>query len=156
MVGSVGHCFLTLHVAVYESLESVESASEGDLTYRILIVDDDHDMANVLGDRLQAAGYDTVSASNGRAALNLLADSNQAAPFRGILLDVEMPEMNGLDTLRELQQRDPHIPVLMMSAVAQPLIIEEALRLGAAAFISKSEASATFLERCRQIFGRMR
>jgi len=134
----------------------VESASDGDLTYRILIVDDDHDMANVLSDRLQAAGYDTVSASNGRAALNLLADSHQAAPFRGILLDVEMPEMNGLDTLRELQQRDPHIPVLMMSAVAQPLIIEEALRLGAAAFISKSEASATFLERCRQIFGRMR
>jgi CheY-like chemotaxis protein len=120
---------------------------------RILIVDDDLDFTTILRERLEANGYETVSASNGLAAIRLLNDSQHNPPVTGILLDVQMPVMNGLQTLRLLQERFPHIPVLMVSAVSQPVIIEESLRLGAAAFMKKSESPSKFLARCKQVFG---
>jgi CheY-like chemotaxis protein len=120
---------------------------------RILIVDDDLDFTTILRERLEACGYETVSARNGLAAIRLLNDGQPNPPVRGILLDVQMPVMNGLQTLRHLQERFSHIPVLMMSAVSQTVIIDESLRLGAAAFMRKSESPAKFLAWCKQVFG---
>jgi CheY-like chemotaxis protein len=120
---------------------------------RILIVDDDSDFTTILCERLEASGYETISAKNGLAAIRLLNNGQPNPPVTGILLDVQMPVMNGLQTLRHLQERFAHIPVIMMSAVSQPVIIEESLRLGAAAFMRKSEPSSKCLARCKQVFG---
>ncbi|MEP6887090.1 MAG: response regulator [Nitrospirales bacterium] len=120
---------------------------------RILIVDDDSDFTTILRERLEYSGYETVSVSNGLAAIRLLNNGQHNASVTGILLDVQMPVMNGLQTLGHLQKRFSHIPVLMMSSVSQPGIVEESLRLGAAAFLRKSEPSSKFLARCKQVFG---
>jgi DNA-binding response OmpR family regulator len=123
------------------------------MTRRILIVDDDSDYTTILRERLEGCGFETISASNGLVAIRFLNDSQANAPVTGVLLDVQMPIMNGLQTLRHLRERFPHIPVIMMSAMSQPVIIEESLRLGAVAFMRKAMSPAEFLARCKNVFG---
>ena len=120
---------------------------------RILIVDDDPDFTMILRERLEANGYDILSAGNGLAALRLLNEIRHHVAVSGIVLDVQMPVMNGLETIRPLRERFSDIPVLMMSAVPHQAIIDESLRLGAAGFLKKSDPPLEFLARCRQIFG---
>jgi two-component system response regulator MprA len=81
---------------------------------RILIVDDDRDLAEVLGEVLETAGYRTSVAHNGREALARLRDG---APSSMVLLDLMMPDMNGWE-FRAEQLRDQSlaaIPVVAFS-----------------------------------------
>jgi CheY-like chemotaxis protein len=81
----------------------------------VLVVDDDFDLRSSLRDLLEDEGYDTLGASNGREALDLLREC--ARPCL-ILLDLMMPEMDGWETLTRLAA-DPAlkpIPVAIMSA----------------------------------------
>jgi len=83
---------------------------------RILIVEDDADMRESLGEILQYEGYDVAGAANGRDALNLLRQAE--APCL-ILLDLMMPIMSGWE-FREQQRRDPElsrIPVAVLTGV---------------------------------------
>ena len=80
---------------------------------RLLVVDDNEDIHMMLGDRLEAMGYGVLKAGNGLEALNVLA----VVPVIGMLLDIEMPVMDGLTLLRELQHRHMHVPVILNPAV---------------------------------------
>jgi CheY-like chemotaxis protein len=87
----------------------------GNLPRTILLVDDDHDVAEALSTVLADEGYDVATASNGREALMYL--KSHTAP-RLILLDVMMPVMDGYE-FRIEQQRDPtiaDIPVVVLTA----------------------------------------
>ena len=66
----------------------------------------------MLGDRLEAMGYVVVRANNGAEALKVLA----MIPVVGVFLDLEMPVMDGLTFLSELQQQCIPVPVIVMSA----------------------------------------
>ena len=77
---------------------------------RLLIVDDEQPVCEMLQDRLEAMGYDCVTAHDGRSALALLALSTSQSPIDGVLLDVQMPVMNGIATLREIRERYPSSP----------------------------------------------
>jgi len=117
------------------------------------VVDDNPDTIRVLSDRLRAAGYPIVTANDGLTAVRLLTEASVSSPIRGVLLDVQMPVMDGLEALRWLRSNLSSIPVLMMSAVENAAIVGEARRLGAAGFISKSEEGVTFIARCAEVFG---
>src|SRR2546425_6825719 len=67
---------------------------------KILIVDDQPDIVTVLRDRLEALGYDTVEASDGLRALEMLERETPAV----MLLDLEMPRLSGLEVLKRLAQ----------------------------------------------------
>ena len=87
----------------------------GNIPRTILLVDDDHDVAEALSTVLADEGYDVATASNGREALVYL--KSHTAP-RLILLDVMMPVMDGYE-FRIEQQRDPaiaDIPVVVLTA----------------------------------------
>ncbi|HEV3339041.1 MAG TPA: response regulator [Pirellulales bacterium] len=102
-------------------------------TRRVLLVDDDEDVRQSLGLRLHAAGYDVMSANDGRQGVDL-AQSRQPDV---IVLDVRMPRQDGIVTLRELQacETTRHIPVIMLSASKTEQ--RQTRELGAKYFIQK-------------------
>ena len=100
---------------------------------RILVVDDDENIREVLRDRLRAMGFVVVTASNGQAGLEVV----KSLWIDGILLDFEMPVMDGLSMLRELREWHSRLPVLMMSGNHSPEKVEKAITLGAIGFVPK-------------------
>lgn len=100
---------------------------------RILVVDDDAGMAETLGDILEAKGYEAEIASGGLQALALV----QARQHDVIFLDIKMPQMNGVEVLRQVRVISPGTLVVMMTAYALPELMAEAERLGALAILAK-------------------
>jgi CheY-like chemotaxis protein len=96
----------------------------------ILVVDDDHDLRESLREILEAEGFETIGASNGKEAIELLSSGGQPRP-RVILLDIMMPVMTGLDVVERLY-RDrtmPHTPVVLMTAFRTLVKTNEKLRV---------------------------
>ncbi len=102
---------------------------------KILIVDDDPDIAMMLEDRLQASGYHTVTAQDGIQALELV---EQEAPNL-MLLDLDMPRLTGLDVLKRLPKVRPSedLPVIVMTAHGSIEAAVEAMKDGAYDFLTK-------------------
>ena len=102
----------------------------------VAIVDDDSAFANYLRTFLSLRGYDTRSYSRGD---ELIAAVKQGDPPDIVLLDVMMPGMNGLDTLRGLKSAKSDLQVIMLSGREHASTIVEAVRLGAADYVVKPD-----------------
>jgi len=102
----------------------------------VAVVDDDSAFANYLRTFLSLRGYDTRSYSRGD---EIVATIKQGDPPDIVLLDVMMPGMNGLDTLRALKSAKPDLQVIMLSGREQASTIVEAVRLGAADYVVKPD-----------------
>ena len=104
------------------------------MTKRILVADDEIFMHRLLQYHLRQAGYEVVTAENGREAVEKAA---QEKPHL-VVLDVMMREMDGLAALKELSQTETtrEIPVIMMTASAQ-VTRQQAEACGAAGFFTK-------------------
>ena len=102
----------------------------------ISIVDDDSGFANYLRTFLSLRGYETRSYSRGD---EIIASIKQGDPPDVVLLDVMMPGMNGLETLRALKTAKPDLQVIMLSGREQASTIVEAVRLGAADYVVKPD-----------------
>ena len=101
---------------------------------RILVVDDSESVRAYLAEQLAQLGYRAVLAEDGPRALALL----DAGPWPDlVLLDVMMPGMDGLETLRAIRERAPSLPVVMVSVVGSARTIVEAMRAGANDYVSK-------------------
>ena len=100
---------------------------------RILIVDDEENFRHILSVILKKEKYDVETASNGEEGLQKVADS----PFDQILCDIRMPQMDGLEFLREVQKTGVSGTIIMMSAYGTMDTAIEAMKLGAYDYISK-------------------
>ena len=100
---------------------------------RILIVDDEESFRHMLSVILKKEKYDVETASNGEEGLQKVADS----PFDQILCDIRMPQMDGLEFLREVQKMGVNATIIMMSAYGTVDSAIEAMKLGAYDYISK-------------------
>ncbi len=101
---------------------------------KVLIIDDALFMRSMLKRVIGGAGdYEILEAGRGREGLAIYEEQRPAVVF----LDISMPEMNGIEVLRELKQKHPESYVVMCSAIGQESMIMEALDLGAAEFIVK-------------------
>jgi DNA-binding NtrC family response regulator len=103
---------------------------------RVLIVDDDPTQRRLLEVSIGRQGYDTLSADSGRDALALL-NSDVAQTIDLVLLDVAMPEIDGLAVLAQIQPILPHLPVIVLTAHGGVEIVVQAMRAGAVDFIVK-------------------
>ena len=102
----------------------------------VLVVDDIVPMAEQYAyDLKRVGGYDTITAGDGRAALELLGRE----PVDCMILDLEMPTMDGFDVLRELQARAVRIPVIVYTGTGSYERCVQAVQLGAESFIDKAE-----------------
>lgn len=99
----------------------------------ILVVDDEEQLRRALKEHLIHRGYRAETASNGAEALRTIA----ASPIDLVLLDMRMPTRDGLSVLAELHARFSSLPVIVMTGLATPEEVEDALRLGARSCLSK-------------------
>ena len=102
----------------------------------VAIVDDDSAFANYLRTFLSLRGYETRSYSRGD---EMIAAVKQGDAPDIVLLDVMMPGMNGIETLRALKSAKPDLQAIMLSGREQALTIVEAVRLGAADYVVKPD-----------------
>ncbi len=118
-------------------------------TATILLVDDEPDMAAIVGRSLRINGYKVLTASNGRECLDLAASELPDI----ILLDNVMPHMDGLTAMRKLRRSEStrDIPVILVTALADEATLASALRAGADAFITKPFDYQTLLDKISSI-----
>ena len=101
--------------------------------FRVLVIDDDPGIREYLHTVASRQGFDVYSAADGESALEELAKSRPDI----VTLDAVLPGMDGLETLRQLKQAMPQVPVIMLSGHGQARMIVEAMRLGASDFLRK-------------------
>jgi two-component system, NtrC family, response regulator AtoC len=99
----------------------------------ILIVDDDPDVQEVLKDRLESLGYRAVPALTGKQGLELLDKESPQLVF----LDIELPDMNGLEALKAIRKRQNDVAVVIITAYGTIERAVQAMKDGAYDFISK-------------------
>ena len=119
---------------------------------RLLIIDDDPHICESLRDRLEAMGYTVIVVHDGRTGLAVMAMEAKHDPIRGVLLDVQMPAMSGLDVLRELRVDFKDVPVMMMSAGGDRRILHDALLMGASHYLVKPFDATSLTSICNAIF----
>lgn len=102
---------------------------------RILAVDDENDVLLIIRTALQSDGYTVMTASNGMDGLALAEDERPDL----IMLDLMMPEMDGMEVLRRLKQSEKtsHIPVIILTGVSDRDKIRQALNQGTSYYIVK-------------------
>lgn len=103
------------------------------MSKRILVVDDDPDIRQVLLDRMSAYGYAVETAIDGREALDAL----RRGRFDGMLLDMRMPQVDGIEVLRQARLQRPDMPVVMVSALSAKEQVARATAQGACAYLIK-------------------
>src|SRR5216683_2000260 len=99
----------------------------------ILVVDDESEIREGLELLLNTEGYTTSSAESGEAGLTMLEET----PFDLVLLDVSLPDRNGLDLLREIRRRDPNLSVVLITAYGSIDMARAAFKSGAQDYITK-------------------
>jgi PAS domain S-box-containing protein len=99
----------------------------------VLIVEDDPDLSLALDDYLQHEGYSVRSVASGRQALQEAEEHS----FGAVVLDLGLPDLSGFAVLRGLEEMDPLLPVIILTASIQEQYTVEALRRGAFAYITK-------------------
>jgi two-component system chemotaxis response regulator CheY len=116
---------------------------------QILVVDDDQLMHRLFQHHLERAGYQMVSAMNGREALELAARQ----PPHLIVMDIMMPDTDGLAALRELQKSDAtkSIPVIIITASSHNMMRKESEACGAAIFLTKPFSPTQLLNEIRRL-----
>jgi two-component system, chemotaxis family, chemotaxis protein CheY len=100
---------------------------------KILVVDDAAFMRMRCTKLLQDNGYDTIEAGNGVEAVQ----KYQAQRPDAVLMDITMPDMDGIETLKKLIEIDPGVRVSMVTAMGQQSLVIEALKSGAKDFVVK-------------------
>lgn len=116
----------------------------------ILVVDDDGLMRKTVASNLEEAGFRAVTVEGGRQALEYFAQGGVAA---AMLLDWQMPEVDGPECLRRLRAAGQTVPVIFLTGLNQPIFEEKGLELGAVDYVDKAKSFAIILQRLRLVLG---
>lgn len=117
---------------------------------KILLADDAAFMRMLVKDILKKNGYtNIVEASDGEKACRIYAAEKPDL----VLMDITMPNKNGLEALKEIRASDPTAKVIMCSAMGQELIVVDAIKLGALDFIVKPFKSDRVLQTVKKYLG---
>jgi DNA-binding response OmpR family regulator len=100
---------------------------------RVLLVDDEWQFVDALAERLRLRGFETLVAHDGPSALDLL----EKDVVRLVVLDLRMPEMDGIEVLRRIRERWPETQVIIATGHGDEEDRRKCMELGAFAFLSK-------------------
>jgi two-component system alkaline phosphatase synthesis response regulator PhoP len=119
---------------------------------KILIVEDERDIRDLITFTLQYAGYEVVAATNGEEAIEM---ARLEMPDL-IMMDVRMPRMTGYEACRVLRETEPtqHIPVVFLSAKGQEQEVQSGLEAGAVDYILKPFSPEQLARRVEEILAR--
>ncbi len=117
---------------------------------RILIIEDDESVAAMLRTVLERNGYEVTTAANGREGVRLYSDQ----PVDLVISDILMPEMDGLETFKELRRMSPDVKIIAISGGGERLnmdVLRVAELLGAATTFNKPYRIEALLAAVRQL-----
>jgi two-component system, OmpR family, response regulator len=118
--------------------------------FRMLIVDDEADFLETILKRLKARKIEVTGVESGYKALEFLADNDVDV----MILDVKMPGMDGIETLREVKKKKPLVEVIMLTGHASVESGIQGMQLGAFDYVMKPVALDELLEKVRQAYER--
>lgn len=116
----------------------------------VLVVDDQLGVRRLLFETFREEGHRVEMAGNGNEALHILKSYHPNI----ILMDMKMPEMNGIDTLREIRTFDEEVGVIMMTAYGDAQNMEQAQELGVTHYMSKPFDLFELRDRVREILAK--
>ena len=120
------------------------------MAVRVLVVDDAAFMRMMIKDILTKNGYTVVGeAENGAKAVEKYAELKPDL----VLMDITMPEMDGIQALKKIKEADPSATVIMCSAMGQQAMVIESIQSGAKDFIVKPFQADRVLEAVRKVVG---
>ncbi len=116
----------------------------------VLVVEDEQGMQNLVRVMLNRAGMDTVQCFNVESAVEVLR--TQSLPEL-VLLDLMLPDVSGLELLRQMRAKDyfDSVPIIILSAIADPIKIREALSLGADRYVIKTAISHSLIRAVQDV-----
>ena len=100
---------------------------------KVLVVDDEDALRMLLKDELTLHGFDVSDAENGMVAIDKLNKDH----FDLVVLDIKMPEMDGIEVLRNIREQNLSKKVIMLTGVDELKVARESMNLGANDFITK-------------------
>jgi DNA-binding NtrC family response regulator len=113
---------------------------------RVLLVDDEIDFTEVLSERMESRGLEVDVAASGPAAL----DKVHGKSYDAIILDMAMPEMDGIETLKRLLEENPDLQVILLTGRATVEQGVEAMKIGAMDLLEKPAELERLLEKIEQ------
>jgi len=111
---------------------------------KVLVVDDEPPIRKLLRMGLGTQGYETIDASNAKTALDMMSDKPDL-----VILDLGLPDMQGLELLRQIRQRREDVPIVVLSSRGDENAKVEALDLGADDYVTKPFGMEELLARIR-------
>jgi len=113
---------------------------------KVLLVDDEAEFTQVLAERMESRGVDVDTAASGREAL----EKAKGKSYDAIILDLSMPEMDGIEILRHLIEDNPDLQVILLTGHATLQKGIDAIKLGAMDFLEKPAEIQKLMERVEQ------
>jgi two-component system OmpR family response regulator len=120
-------------------------------SYKILVTDDEENIRNLLCETLRLSGYSPTPAQSGTEALTLIKNTK----FDLVLLDINMPVVNGFMVLEKIRSSNSNLPVIMLSARADKSDIVAGLRDGADDYVSKPFSIEELITRISTVLRRV-
>jgi two-component system, response regulator len=117
--------------------------------YKILLIDDDKDLCNLLERELKNENFEVIVCHDGQTGLDTFKKQN----YQLIILDIMLPAMNGYDVLTEIRKLN-NVPVLMLTAKDSEIDKVSGLRLGADDYLTKPFLMAEFIARVQSLIRR--
>lgn len=117
----------------------------------LLLVDDDVTLLQAISGLLELEGFDTVLSQTAAKAIEFLND----LPVSGVIIDIFMPDRDGMETIGEIRARWPNLPIIAMSGgwrtISPEVILETARALGAQEALTKPFDRQTLVEAVRRL-----
>jgi two-component system chemotaxis response regulator CheY len=118
------------------------------VNYTVLVCDDAIFMRTMVSDILEKAGFEVLGQAE--SGVQAIEKYKQLKPDF-VTMDIVMPEMGGIDAVREIRKMDPNAKILMCSAMGQQALVVEAMQAGARGFVVKPFQPARVLEAVQQL-----
>ena len=116
------------------------------MTEKILLVDDEKDFLETLSQRIAIRGIEVSSTTSAKRAIEKVAEES----YDAIILDLQMPEMDGLEVLKTIKKNNPELQIIVLTGHATVKKAIEAMKLGALDLIEKPVDLDTLMEKIKK------
>ena len=120
------------------------------MSHTILVCDDAIFMRTMISDILVQAGYEVIGEAE--TGVQAVEEYSRLKPDL-VTMDIVMPDMGGIDAVREIRKEDPDAKILMCSAMGQQALVVEAIQAGAKDFVVKPFQPSRVLEAVQRVLG---